>query len=230
MITVRATTITVTVTTTEVFEPRPRGPGGNPPGPLARPVSIGTRNGFTLLEVLVALVVFGCLVVGLAQGVRFGLRAWNAGARVEAAQGDLDAVDRTLRALVAAMVPAADPDAASLSGTADSLALVTELPMASGTTTSVSATLAVDAAHRLVLRWRPDPHAERLGPPVPLTNTTLIEGVSALRLSYLPPGEGWTSAWHRHALPALVRIRVAFMPHSQRRWPDIVAAPVLGQP
>jgi general secretion pathway protein J len=128
------------------------------------------------------------------------------------------------------MMPAADPDAASLSGTADSLALVTELPMASGTTTPVSATLAVDAAHRLVLRWRPDPHTERLGPPVPLTSTTLIGGVSALELSYMPPGGGWTTSWHRHALPALIRIRVAFMPDSPRRWPDIVAAPVLRRP
>ncbi len=226
------TTITVTATTTEVFEQRPRrrGPGGIPPGPLARPVPIGSRDGFTLLEVLVALVVFGCLVVGLAQGMRFGLRAWNAEARVATAQGDLDAVDRTLRELVAAMLPAADPDAASLSGTANSLALVTELPMASGSLTPVSATLVLDAAHRLVLRWRPDPHAERLAPPAPVTSTTLIEGVSALQLSYMPPGGGWTSAWHRHALPALVRIRVAFMPESSRRWPDIVAAPLLSRP
>ncbi len=177
-----------------------------------------------------ALVVFGCLVVGLAQGVRFGLRAWNAEARVTAAQGDLDVVDRTLRDMVAAMAPAADPDAASITGTADSLTFVTELPMQAGTLAPVEATLALDAAHRIVLRWRPYPHAERLGPPVPLTTTPLAEGVAALRLSFKPPGIGWTSAWHRHALPELVRISVVFAPERGRRWPDIVAAPLLYRP
>jgi general secretion pathway protein J len=88
--------------------------------------------GFTLLEVLVAVVVFGCLVVGLAQGVRFGLRAWNAEARAASAQGDLDALDNALRDMIAAMAPAGDPDPASLNGTSDTLAKVTELPMASG--------------------------------------------------------------------------------------------------
>ena len=33
--------------------------------------------GFTLLEIMVALVVFGLLVLGLGQGVDFGLRAWG---------------------------------------------------------------------------------------------------------------------------------------------------------
>ena len=34
-------------------------------------------SGFTLMETLVALVVLGFIVAGLAQGLRFGLVAWD---------------------------------------------------------------------------------------------------------------------------------------------------------
>jgi len=38
-------------------------------------------RGFTLLEILVALAVFAFLVLGLTQGTRFGLAAWDRQAR-----------------------------------------------------------------------------------------------------------------------------------------------------
>ena len=38
--------------------------------------SLDRQSGFTLLELLVALVVLGLLVVGLTQGVRAGLTMW----------------------------------------------------------------------------------------------------------------------------------------------------------
>ena len=42
----------------------------------------GQPNGFTLLEVLVALTVLGFLLIGLAQGVHFGVLAWGTEVRL----------------------------------------------------------------------------------------------------------------------------------------------------
>ena len=53
------------------------------------------QGGFTLLEMLVALVVLGLLVVGLTQGVRTGLALWSAQSRRIGTAADLDAVART---------------------------------------------------------------------------------------------------------------------------------------
>ena len=53
-----------------------RGVAANPlPGGRARTAWL--MRGFTLLEVLAALAVLGLLLAGLAQGVQFGLRAWD---------------------------------------------------------------------------------------------------------------------------------------------------------
>jgi general secretion pathway protein J len=44
-----------------------------------------TRDaGYTLLEMLVALVVFGLVMAGIAQSFRFGLTAWSAAPRITA--------------------------------------------------------------------------------------------------------------------------------------------------
>ena len=43
-------------------------------------------NGFTLLELLIALTVLGFLLAGLAQGVHFGLLAWRTGGTTDQQQ------------------------------------------------------------------------------------------------------------------------------------------------
>ncbi len=65
-------------------------------------------DGFTLLEILVALAVFGFLLAGLSQTVRFGLTAWRQHARLSDGKADLDALDRTLRSVVENLAPAED--------------------------------------------------------------------------------------------------------------------------
>jgi general secretion pathway protein J len=57
--------------------------------------------GFTLIEILIALTLLGAVLVGLQQGTRLGLVAWDRQTATIHATAELDAVDRTLRALVA---------------------------------------------------------------------------------------------------------------------------------
>jgi general secretion pathway protein J len=187
-------------------------------------------NGFTLIEVLVALVVLGFVVVGLGQGVRFGLLAWNKATSTAGTRENFDAVDRTLRHLIEHTDPGNEIDPPQFTGTSDKLAFISRLPDMSGMATNrVEAGLGVDSRHRLVLRWRPYLHAKRLRPPQ-FTETELLGGVASMELSFWAPNDGWTTTWKAAELPSLVRIRLEFTDPAQRHWPDIVAAPDLDRP
>jgi general secretion pathway protein J len=185
--------------------------------------------GFTLLELLVALSVLGFLVLGLAQGVRFGLTAWDAQARLAGAHADLDVVDRALRRMVAQIVPTDEADVPAIRGTADGFECVTELPAAATLPSRrVVAALGVDRSRRLVLRWVPHLHARRLGPPPAPQETELLRGVERLDLAYWSAADGgvWLPVWNRTEAPDLVRIRFVFPRGDRRHWPDIIAAPM----
>jgi general secretion pathway protein J len=185
--------------------------------------------GFTLLEVLVALAVLGFLMLGLSQGLRFGLTAWDSQARLLGRSGDLDVADRTLRRIVTQLVPTDDPQNPGLRGAAHSLEAVTVLPVTAALPTrQASIALGVDRAGRLVLRWTPYLHARRLGPPPPASESELLRNLARIELGYwsTEAGGAWLSTWTRMELPALVRIRLVFARGDPRRWPDIVAAPM----
>jgi general secretion pathway protein J len=183
------------------------------------------RNGFTLLEILVVLVVFGLLVVGLSQGIQYGLQAWRTQVRLTADHGDLNVVDNVLRQMIQVMDAGNAADQAPIVGGGNHLAFVTELPKAG----HVEASLLVDPRHRLVLSWRPYLHAQRLRTaPAPTTNV-LLAGVSGLEFSFWRPTGGWQPVWNGPDLPALIRVRLIFPPGDPRHWPDIVAAPLLAR-
>ena len=194
------------------------------------------EDGFTLLEVVVALAVFGLVMAGLAGGSRFGLRAWEAQSRLVDARAELDAVDRTLRRLVESMDPGGPNQEPLIEGSRDRLAFTAELPAAAAVTRRADVALLVDTAGRLVLRWTPRLDAVRLGPPPAPEEAELLRGVAGLDLAYWPrPASGgllgsWRESWAERSLPALVRIRLTFPPGDARRWPDIVAAPMRERP
>ena len=178
--------------------------------------------GFTLLEVLVALAVFGFLILGLGQGVDFGLRAWTRQGRDIEARSELDAVDRTLRSLVTRL----DPGLA-VTGTAHGLAFTSQLPRTAALAThEADMAVGVDGA-RLVLRWSPHLHAQRLTPAPPPQEAELLRGIQRLDVAYWPlGGSAWTDHWSEAVPPAMIRFRVLFPPDDVRHWADIVASPV----
>ncbi len=116
------------------------------------------QAGFTLLEILVALVVFGFLFIGLNQGARTGFALWDAQARRIGETEELDATARVMRSLLTGIpilpVTAADtaPQAIAITGEADSLAFVGDLPTGLGATRRADITLT-----RCANRNRADP-------------------------------------------------------------------------
>lgn len=196
------------------------------------------QAGFTLLEVLVALVVLGFLMVGLSQGTRFGLSAWDSQARILAAQSEADAIDRVLRQLVEQADPGRATVAAGLSGSSSTLSLVSHFPLFERLQDNgdVQAALGVDARKRLILRATPYVHATRLGPMPPAEEFVLLTGVDHLEVTYWGRDSGgsddsrsWRSRWQGADLPDLIRIMVVFEASAQKRWPPIVAAPMRGK-
>ena len=198
----------------------------------------GPQTGFTLLEVLVALVVLGFLVIGLTHGVRAGLKMWGAQASRIGQTAELDAAARVLRTILTGMVasPSAgvNPTAvgnAEIEGGPDSLAFVGDLP--DGLGASRRADIKIELHQdKLVLRWTPRLHELSTAPPPEPIETELIGGVEHLDLGYWGapgPGQpsGWQSRWDGLGIPELVRVRLIFAEGDRRRWPDLIAAPQL---
>lgn len=192
-------------------------------------------GGFTLLEILVALVVLGLLMVGLAQGVRTGLAMWHAQARRIDRVADLDAVERLLRQLLSSMPPplaarfiGGNATATGIEGGADRLSFTGRLPTGLGATRRAHMTLDVQGG-RLVLAWTPDPHEALAGPAPAPRRAVLLGGVGRLDLAYwgtLIPNRpaAWQSAWKGAVLPQLIRVRLVFAEGDPRRWPNLIVA------
>jgi general secretion pathway protein J len=199
------------------------------------PSTTGRQSGFTLLEILVALVVLGFLMVGLTQGVRAGLTMWGAQTRRVGETADLDAGARVLRRLLSGI---SLPSAGGVLGASstekfealpESLTFVGDLPTGFGTTRRADITLELHEG-RLVLRWTPRRHELSIAPPPEPIETELIRRVERFDLAYWgspSPGEpaGWQSRWDRRDIPELIRVRLGFAKGDRRRWPDLIAAP-----
>jgi general secretion pathway protein J len=184
--------------------------------------------GFTLLELLVALVVLGFVLAGIAQGVQFGLRVWNMQSQDIGAHADVDAADRVLRHLVAQMDPGTTAAAPEITGGASRLAFTTDLGEAAAALGVRDANVALLVQnHNLLLRWTPAVHGVRLDPVPPPVNTVLLPGVEGVEFAYWAHGEGgagsWQTAWTEKDLPPFVKIRLIFPAAAHRRWPDIIA-------
>ena len=182
--------------------------------------------GFTLLELLVALLVLGFIIAGLAGSTRLGFAAVRAQAKVEARGDGLEPTDRLLRRVVAGISLPDNPELPGLVGDRTNLICITTdpAPAAPGPAPRWDASLARDG-DRLVLRWLPHVHAERLAASPSPKQAVLLTGLAGFEISYLSPDRtGWLATWSGTSLPALVRIQLVFPPGDPRHWPPIVAA------
>ena len=186
--------------------------------------------GFTLLELLIALVVFGFVLAGLVGGLQFGLRAQDTQSRMISEQADLGGTDRLLRSLIGQMDPGTFSEPPQITAEAHALGFVTDLGRAAaglGHDGSAQVGLGVDGQHQLVLRWEPVVHAVALRPHQALGSAVLLTGLEGIDFSFWGHAQGggasWQSTWTDKSIPPLVRIRLRFPADSHQSWPDIIA-------
>ncbi len=190
----------------------------------------GTDHGFTLIEVIVALVVLGFVMAGLAQATRFGMSAWGLETRLADNAAGLERMDRVLRLLVEQASAPAAADDKPFTGEEHRLLMMTLLPDEPQTrpVRHAEVSVGVDDRHRLMLRWRPHANATPLTPLPAMQEIVLAEGVERIDLAYrksVADGGTWSKSWADSNLPALVQIHFV-LANGKHRWPDM-AVPTL---
>jgi general secretion pathway protein J len=179
--------------------------------------------GYTLLEMMVALVVFGLVMAGIAQTFRFGTTAWSAAAQNTTEPEALVAVDDAMTRMIKQILPG------TMTGLPDQFAFTTILPSGAGIPGGLAdAAIMVSPDGDLVLRFKPHPPGIPLAQRDAPETERLVQGVTSLSISYLvsqsngPPA--WSNSWQGDGLPLLVKIHLQFS--NGRNWPDLVAAPI----
>jgi general secretion pathway protein J len=213
----------------------------------AGPSRCGGPQGFTLLELLVAITLLGLLMAALLGGLRLGARVWETGedrlqasARVQVVQDFLrQRITEALPYEVSMLAEGGQPEFA-FRGAADEVRFAGALPEQLGAGVYLmQLTLAEggeDGRRRdLVLRWQPlDPEGESPEDPPEPEERILLEGVDGLELAYFGTyvqreAPAWWPDWpsEQDAFPGLVRIQVVFAEDDLRRWPELVIHPTV---
>jgi general secretion pathway protein J len=187
--------------------------------------------GFTLIEILVAVAVFGFVVAGLVQATHFGITAWDVQTRMADRANELERVDHVLRELVEQASPPLAADDKPFNGAEHRLDLITRLPLQPPTDPirRAEVIVGVNEHHQLVVRWQVKPNATPLKQVPPPQEIVLAEGVDHFDVTYRQAaGDGgkWMRTWDDTSLPALVLMNIVMMKQGQK-WPVIQAATML---
>lgn len=198
--------------------------------------SLAGAQGFTLIELLVALTLMALLTITLFGGLRFGVRAWEAGGGHMDQAVNIEVVQSLLRRQLSQtrLPPQADNAGLIAAFVAEpgSLIFVAPLPAHRGIGGSYLFRLGPserDGRSDLTLAWRLyRPELLASDPPMLGDGTTLLEDIAGIELSYFgaPDPEQapqWWGAWDGiNDAPQLVRMRVEFPTGDSRRWPDLI--------
>ena len=196
-------------------------------------------QGFTLVEMLVALALLGLISVVLFSSFRLGVRAWEAGSVSAQQTSEVEAVQNLLRkqlsqATQLSVGPEGDRAEFIFAGSPEELRFSAPMLAHLGTGGDYVFDLSTDGAGEnrdLVLRWRvyrPDMSLrdDRWSEPL-----VLIHGAAGISIEYFGRSGDeerpvWRDTWdHRETLPNLIRLRLAFSTADRRRWPELLVAP-----
>ncbi len=186
---------------------------------------VRANAGFTLLELMIAMLILALIVGSLTAGVRFAGRAWQTQERRMAQQDDLMSLQDTLRQLVAT--------GRHFAGSSDRLRFVGPLPRALARSGLFDISLETSQGE-LRIAWQP--HLKGAFSPAEPVETDLASGVDGLQLVYYTADANshqgaWHPAWSdSKQLPELIKIGLVLSPGDARSWPLLVVAPQIEAP
>jgi general secretion pathway protein J len=201
---------------------------------MTKRVAAGTENGFTLIELIVAVALLGMLTMTLFAGIGFGTRAWNAAqhesatlTRISLAQIALnDLLERSFPLMIRSVAENARVD---FNGTANSIAFLIPAPVeiAPGGLARVTLTLEPhDAGFVLIYTAEPE---RAVG--APSLRRVLLRDIDTMAFSYFGADDKdqpakWESTWQNRAhLPKLIRIQGTLMRMARATWPVLTVRP-----
>ncbi len=191
-------------------------------------------NGFTLLEVLVAITVFSLVIAVLYAGYGLGIRSWESGERTQTAVSALRLGGSFVRRHAAQAFPLAVSSGNAwrlwFEGEPQRLVFVTSMPAYLGQGGMYEMTLSVDeqddGATLMVSRRLLHPDAEPGRPGVDDQARPLVEDLENAQFAYFGATgddgeESWQTRWvGRQRLPRLVRLRLRSKVTGE--WPEII--------
>jgi general secretion pathway protein J len=197
---------------------------------------VGGEDGFTLVEVLVALALFSLLATLLFNNVRFGLRAWQTGSYHNELLIRSTVSQDLLRRLIGDAYPMLGASGGAgpsidFDGTREALSFLGDAPIVTGGAGRFRFTLLQEQKQDqtdFVISSSPElanSHDSSM-----TTKSLLLADIDHIEFSYsdrVSKGEiAWSSSWTKHSeLPKLVRVHVAFRSGDTRLWPDLLVTP-----
>jgi len=185
-------------------------------------------NGFTLLEMLVVLAVFGLLMLAVTEGIRFAGTASTIATKSVVWMNQIEPADRAIRNMIEQIRPAETLEVTPpINGNAENLSFKTELsdPSLDLGHSQAQVTLRLNDKHALVAFTQPAPHAEWVGDPAPVRETVLLDHLDSVTFGYWD-GTKWMDQWHSQAMPMLIRVSLHFPEDDPRHWPEIIVSPL----
>ncbi len=193
-------------------------------------------GGFTLLELLVAIMILSLVMTVAFGAVRLGGRSWEAGIERANASEEVRAVSDFLRRQFAQMIPMSMGDEGviqiAFAGDRNSIRFIAPAPRHPAVAGLLVYTLVTEeyaAAQRLVLSYAPfDPGAGDLPEAESDQHLILAEGFAAISFEFFGKRAAdsmpsWHAEWQddEENLPELVRIRLVAM-NGKGNWPELV--------
>ena len=196
--------------------------------------ALARDDGFTLLELLVALAVLGLLSLVLFGSLRFGVQVWQRSEDALETANHLRNVEATLsrdlmRAYPLYISTAPGQAKIEFDGVMDSLTFLTPDDSVPGALDRVTIKKETMDDGAVVVRRS----ALELSSQSGVHDKVLLKRVRQLRFSYFgakAPGEPpvWRNEWRdKTKLPNLISIKIEFRDHFDGFWPGLVVAPRL---
>ena len=182
------------------------------------------QSGFTLVEIVVAMVLLGSIMVLVYSGLSFALRSWDAGDTNGRRVAERRLAENFLRRELAEMFPMRFKDAMQVKmafeGSADRLRFVSARPpgIQMGGLSLVGVELVENREKRtrdlVMLRAMPDDEAKDFGPLEKAESHLLLAGVERVEFAYFGAENEftepkWYDSWTFTArIPEMIRMRV----------------------